>query len=192
MLLLLLAGTQPGDSVLDPFGGSGTIAIEAALQFERVTSVTSDKHRPTLRAAISNVVRARPHLAAGSMLSAEDWDARNLSAVANGSIDRYVADLPFGHRCRWDVAAELPSVLTEVRRVLRPNSGRCVLLMKGYRRLEQLVADMNGNEGEDINSTSTAFKSMGLQDEDRTLVVEHRRPVGIGGFMSYAITLKVD
>ena len=55
MLLLLLADVQPGDTVLDPFGGSGTIAIEAAVRVPRVEAITSDNHRPTSRTAIRNI-----------------------------------------------------------------------------------------------------------------------------------------
>ena len=55
MLLLLLADVRPGDTVLDPFGGSGTIAIEAAVRVPRVEAITSDNHRPTSRTAIRNI-----------------------------------------------------------------------------------------------------------------------------------------
>eukprot|EP00441_Pelagodinium_beii_P009198 CAMPEP_0197681492 /NCGR_PEP_ID=MMETSP1338-20131121/95035_1 /TAXON_ID=43686 ORGANISM="Pelagodinium beii, Strain RCC1491" /NCGR_SAMPLE_ID=MMETSP1338 /ASSEMBLY_ACC=CAM_ASM_000754 /LENGTH=65 /DNA_ID=CAMNT_0043262841 /DNA_START=59 /DNA_END=252 /DNA_ORIENTATION=- len=45
MLLLLLSGLEPGETILDPFGGCGTIAIEAAVHFKDVRSISSDNHK---------------------------------------------------------------------------------------------------------------------------------------------------
>eukprot|EP00930_Biecheleria_cincta_P047824 TRINITY_DN33222_c0_g1_i1.p1 TRINITY_DN33222_c0_g1~~TRINITY_DN33222_c0_g1_i1.p1 ORF type:complete len:560 (-),score=83.42 TRINITY_DN33222_c0_g1_i1:332-2011(-) len=145
MLLLILSGLQPGETVLDPFGGCGTIAIEAAVHFERVHAISSDNNKLVSSAAIQNCILARPHLAAGSTLRAEDWDARNLKHVADASIDRMVTDMPFGNKCRWDVAVGLPAALGEIARVLRPRA-KAVFLMKGYRRLEALVLGSQGTE----------------------------------------------
>ena len=100
-------GWLAGRSLLDPFGGSGTIAIEAAVHVPRVTAFTSDNDRRTTSAAIRNIRQARASgLAAGSSIQARDWDATRLVEVATSSIDLVVADLPFGHRCRWDVEEE--------------------------------------------------------------------------------------
>ena len=132
LLLLQLADVQPGHVVLDPFGGSGTLAIEAAVHVPRVQAISSDTDHRTSSAAIANMKLAREHgLADGSTVVAYDWDATDLGALQEDSVDRIVADLPFGHRCRWDVEAELPLFLAEATRVLRRGSGRAVLLMPG-------------------------------------------------------------
>eukprot|EP00440_Ansanella_granifera_P042159 gb/GFBE01045702.1/.p1 GENE.gb/GFBE01045702.1/~~gb/GFBE01045702.1/.p1 ORF type:complete len:348 (+),score=54.13 gb/GFBE01045702.1/:1-1044(+) len=217
VLLLTLAGTRPGEAVLDPMGGCGTIAIEAAAQFEGVRAVTSDNHKLVTSAAIKNCVLARPHLASGSSLKAEDWDACNLSQVEGASIDRVITDMPFGNKCRWDVAAALPVMLGEVARVLRPG-GRAVLLMKGYKRLEALLAgalvqeriddpvdeselvDGDGEQDELVAAPDDCAMDPGAPEASGTAAKEPvrldclkllgRRPVAIGGYLCYALTLE--
>jgi len=176
LLLLLLSGVGDGDVVLDPMGGSGTVAIEAAYHFD-VDATSSDNDRETTSAAVQAVVEARPHLVGRCIV--RDLDATRLAPsrdndredacdggpIPQGSIDRIVADTPFGQRCRWDIRRELPLVLESIGHVLNPSGGRAVLLMKGYRRLEGLVAG-----------------------QTRLRLVE-RREVNIGGYLCYALVL---
>ena len=176
LLLLLLSGVGDGDVVLDPMGGSGTVAIEAAYHFD-VDATSSDNDRETTSAAVQAVVEARPHLVGRCIV--RDLDATRLAPsrdndredacdggpIPQGSVDRIVADTPFGQRCRWDIRRELPLVLESIGHVLNPSGGRAVLLMKGYRRLEGLVAG-----------------------QTRLRLVE-RREVNIGGYLCYALVL---
>ena len=176
LLLLLLSGVGDGDVVLDPMGGSGTVAIEAAYHFD-VDATSSDNDRETTSAAVQAVVEARPHLVGRCIVRDLDAtrlapsrdndreDARDGGPIPQGSIDRIVADTPFGQRCRWNIRRELPLVLESIGHVLNPSGGRAVLLMKGYRRLEGLVAG-----------------------QTRLRLVE-RREVNIGGYLCYALVL---
>lgn len=52
----------------------------------------------------------------------------------NGFVDVVVSDLPFGQTCLSAAKLEqvLPLILSELARVLRPNSGRCVLLCGAF------------------------------------------------------------
>ena len=189
MLLLLLAGVRAGETVLDPFGGSGTIAIEAAIHLPNVQAITADIHRPTASFAIRNIELARGSgLAAGSEVVARDWDATNLSAVESASIDRVVADLPFGHRCRWDVETQLPAFLSELRRVLKRGTGRAVLLLPGYQRVAKLLGG-EGGEGAEGEEGAEGVKGAAAL---RGLLLEEKRRVGVGGFGCWALTLSVS
>lgn len=183
MSLLLLAGVQHGDTVLDPFGGIGTIAIEAATHYENVTSITSDAHSATALAAEKNVMLARPHVAGGSSLSSHCWDARELSSIADGSVDRYVAELSFGDSFRRDVARDLPrrfrkvissdlvDVLSEVRRVLRPKTGRCVLLASGLASFERVLSTLNASQSA-VAHTSEMSAGTGIEEITSDRVID--------------------
>lgn len=178
-LLLRLAGVRAGHTVLDPMGGSGTVALEAAAQYERVRALSTDRDRAAASAAIRNFKLARPALAPGSSVEARDADARDLRALLeDGCVDRIVTDMPFGHRCRWDAEAELPQLVAEMARLLRPRGGRAVLLMKGCRRLEVLL----GSGGEEEAAAAAAGRPR--------LVLAGKRRVAVGGFSCYALTLE--
>jgi len=140
------------------------------------------QHGMQASAAIRNLKLARSSgLATGAELRAHDWDATDLSSrLGAGSVDSVVADLPFGHRCRWDVELELPRFLGELSRVLRPG-GRAVLLMAGYRR----VADILG--GADIPA---GVADIPAADGEAGLVLVARRRVNVGGFGCWALTLE--
>ncbi|KAF4680446.1 hypothetical protein FOZ60_013479 [Perkinsus olseni] len=63
-----------------------------------------------------------------------DWDAAD-----EDSIDWIVTDMPFGN-CRGPKKADMARVLHAVSLVLKPETGRCELLSKGYKRLDAAAA----------------------------------------------------
>ena len=141
---------------------------------------------------------ARSSLADGSSVVVFDWDARNLSGVGDSEVDRIVADLPFGHQCRWDVATEFPPVLAEMERVLRPG-GTAVLLMQGFRRLEAMLtteSDRGHGTRSSTTSATTASQPACIPAQEHNqhwglqLKLVARRRVGVGGFSCWALTLK--
>ena len=79
---------------------------------------------------------------------------------------------------RWDAEAELPQLVAEIARLLRPRGGRAVLLMKGCRRLERLL----GAGGEEEAAAAAAGRPR--------LVLVGKRRVAVGGFSCYALTLE--
>jgi len=173
LLMLTLAKVQPGDTVVDPMGGVGTIAIEAATRWSNVRALTGDNNRVTSWAAIKNCQLARDgHLAPGSSVNALDWDARQLSNLETSSVDKCVCDLPFNNRTDWDASRQLPAVLSEMGRILKPGrKSRCVLLMQGYRRILKLL---------DAENVQACYHGLHLVEQ---------RTVGIGGFIAYILVL---
>jgi tRNA (guanine6-N2)-methyltransferase len=118
--LVKLAEIAPRQSLLDPFCGSGTILVEAALMGAAAQGGDSDA---------AAVEHARTNLKeAGVTAPVQQWDARTLP-LADASIDRIVSNLPWGRQVQVD--AELESLyhdaLIEMHRVLFPG-GRMVIL----------------------------------------------------------------
>jgi tRNA (guanine6-N2)-methyltransferase len=118
--MLRLVGIAPGQSLLDPCCGAGTILAEAGKFGAAVCGGDID-----LSAVSAARVNAR---AAGIAASINTWDARALP-IADGSVERIVSNLPWGRQVRISGAIALfyRDVCAEMRRVLAPG-GRIVLL----------------------------------------------------------------
>jgi 23S rRNA G2445 N2-methylase RlmL len=126
--MVRLAGAAPGDTVLDPLCGGGTILAEQlALARQRragaVHVVGGDIDPVAMRAAAANLRSAGP----GSRLAR--WDARRLP-LADRSVDRVVSNPPFGVQLGEpeDIGPLYRAVVAEADRVLRPD-GRAVFLV---------------------------------------------------------------
>lgn len=142
--LVKLANLSPGQSLLDPFCGSGTILVEAALMGAAAQGGDSDA---------AAVEHARTNLKeAGVSLDVQQWDARKLP-LGDSSIDRIVSNLPWGRQVQVD--SELQSLyrdsLAEMCRVLVPG-GRIVILTgtpqlvtsPGLEQVEQIEISLFG------------------------------------------------
>lgn len=123
--LALLAKPRPGATLVDPFCGPGTIAIEATLACPDLRVAGFDLDRRALAAARRNAA------AAGVEIFLERSDAGALP-LPDGAVDCLVANPPWGAtvssagRLRTEPAA----VAHELRRVLAPG-GRMALLTRG-------------------------------------------------------------
>jgi 23S rRNA G2445 N2-methylase RlmL len=125
--MVRLAGAGPGQVVLDPMCGAGTILAE---QLEvawhgragKVEVWGGDQDAAALRAAAANLRRlAQPLLAR--------WDATRLP-LADACVDRIISNPPFGKQLgrSEDIGQLYRKALVENDRVLRPG-GRAVLLV---------------------------------------------------------------
>jgi len=120
-ILLSVADLKPGDVVLDPFVGIGTIAVEADRFDSSVIGIGGD-----LALVDPSFSRSARDLGGNGFLAA--WDSSCLP-LRTASIDVVVSDLPFGQKClSTNILNQLmPLVFWQCARALRPG-GRMVLL----------------------------------------------------------------
>ncbi|MEU3712640.1 methyltransferase domain-containing protein [Streptomyces catenulae] len=126
--MALLADLSPGDRVLDPSCGTGTLLIESRLTVDGLRTLGTDHTPATLAAAVANASAARPTGGAHA-----DWavaDAGRLP-VADGQADRVLSNPPWGLQVApgGTLATRPAAYYEEIRRVLRPGTGRAVLLL---------------------------------------------------------------
>ncbi|MBL8800263.1 MAG: methyltransferase domain-containing protein [Planctomycetia bacterium] len=121
--MVRLADAQPGQIVLDPMCGAGTILAE---QLEagrgKVRTWGGDLDRAALRAAGVNLRRL-------GQAQLARWDATRLP-LADASVERIVSNPPFGKQLSSpeEIGPLYRQMLREYQRVLKPN-GRAVLLV---------------------------------------------------------------
>ena len=127
--LLRLADIQPGDIVLDPLAGGGSIPIEGAMSFPGTFQVGGDIHVKAVSRFYSNVRVLKEEIGKDLALDALRWDSRRLP-LREASVDVVVTDLPFGVRLGSKAGNRslYRRVLLDMARVTRPGTGRAILL----------------------------------------------------------------
>jgi SAM-dependent methyltransferase len=119
--LAFLGRPEPGDTVLDPVMGSGTLLAEAHALAPDAALLGRDIDPKAVSAARGNLDGVPADLAPG--------DARELD-LADASVSLILANLPFGKQ--YGEVAENPdlyrAMLREWRRVARPTGWRAVVL----------------------------------------------------------------
>ncbi|GAA3731982.1 TRM11 family SAM-dependent methyltransferase [Salinactinospora qingdaonensis] len=125
--MALLADSEPGQWVLDPCCGTGTLLIEAGALAPGAQLLGGDHDGATLTAAVSNADLVG--LADANPLTWTRADAGRLP-LATGGVDRVVSNPPWGRQVTaHGTLAEQPHLFySELRRVLAPQ-GRAVLLL---------------------------------------------------------------
>jgi tRNA (guanine6-N2)-methyltransferase len=132
-VMVRLAKIEPGQLVVDPFCGAGTLLVYAAEMARPGRLVGLDAQARWLRMAAQNLAR-RGHR--GTLVRA---DAAQLP-LGTGTAHRVVANLPFGKRVGSHRVNEAlyPAALAEIARVL-PGGGRAVLLTDDKRLFRETV-----------------------------------------------------
>lgn len=135
--MVRLAGAAPGDVVLDPMCGAGTILAEQielskVRKAGRVDVWGGDRDMNMLRAAASNLHRVGPALLA-------HWDATRLP-LARDSVDRIVSNPPFGKQLASpeEIGPLYWASVRECQRVLKPG-GRAVFLVSEPDALREAI-----------------------------------------------------
>lgn len=135
-----LERTDTPGTILDPFCGSGTIALEAARLYPGATVLAGDWDGEAVRGTIENARAAK------LAVRAEQRDARAMEGVPDASVDLIVTNPPFGVRLAPGIhfRSFYRSVLRELHRVLKPTGRICILA--GKRRIDftRALADVDG------------------------------------------------
>ncbi len=118
--MVWLAGILPGERVLDPCCGAGTLLVEAAYRGGRVLG--GDPDRTALVAACGNAATAQ------ARVDLHRWDARALP-VADETVTRIVTNPPWGRKVAIEADAEAfySEIGREVTRVAAPGARIVVL-----------------------------------------------------------------
>lgn len=174
-ILLHLARLQPGEIVLDPCAGIGTIPIETQFQMSKFHTLSPPPlPAPPVLALGGDVVLTPSPFGLGSWASAYQkqsqkyqkqsvarnltlsttpaavdlfaWDACQLP-FRDAFVDVVVTDLPFGKLCLSAAKLNqiLPLLMNEMARVLCPGTGRMVLLCGAYTAILETLEQANEN-----------------------------------------------
>ncbi len=117
--MCVYAGVGPRDVVLDPFAGHGSIPEQLFRLHRGIRVVMGDSDE----AAVRRLRRDFKEQIERGAAQVERWDARQLNALPDGSIDRAITDPPWGayDAERYpDIEALYAGALSELARVLRP------------------------------------------------------------------------
>ena len=138
-LLCQLADPQPGETLLDPCCGGGSIPIEAAREWPLLKVLAGDNHSVGVKYAAGNLAANSPYCVGVGLLQ---WDARRLPLEAD-SVDVVVCDLPFGKRIgsKTDNRTLYPALLQDWARVVR-GGGRAVLLTADRRSAQSTLRSL--------------------------------------------------
>ncbi|KAL0276624.1 UNVERIFIED_CONTAM: hypothetical protein PYX00_004158 [Menopon gallinae] len=128
--MLRLSEPKPGDIVIDPLGGDGSIPIEGSFAYPKSYFISGDIYEKSVIRTRKNI-NALLEKSVNNYLKIDNlhWDATKLPLKSN-SIDIFVSDFPFGKRLgsKQNNKGLYKKVLNELARVVRSSTGKCVIL----------------------------------------------------------------
>jgi len=129
--LVRLAKVLPGDVVLDPMCGGGSIPIEGSLVHKHGFYLGGDNHDLAAARTRDNIkdLKAKNQLTQDSNVDCMQWSALH-PCLRDNCVDVVISDLPFGKRSgsKANNVVLYPEALIALARIVRPTTGRAVLL----------------------------------------------------------------
>ncbi|XP_033191901.2 tRNA (guanine(6)-N(2))-methyltransferase THUMP3 isoform X1 [Bombus vancouverensis nearcticus] len=134
--LLRLAHPNPGDIIIDPMCGSGSIPIEAALVYSQSYIIGGDNHPKAVHNTKSNIEAS----SSKCKIDLLHWNVSQLP-FKDSFVDIIVTDMPFGKRSgqMMDNRILYKQFLIELGRIMKPLRGRSVLLTYDRRSLSMAL-----------------------------------------------------
>ncbi|XP_008551672.1 tRNA (guanine(6)-N2)-methyltransferase THUMP3 [Microplitis demolitor] len=123
--LLRLAKPKPGEIIIDPMCGGGSIPIEAAKEFPLSFIIGGDNHEKAMERSRLNISML-PKAYKTDLIK---WNLEKLP-FKDSYVDAFVTDMPFGKRMgsMSDNRVQYKKYLLELGRVVKMKYGRLVLL----------------------------------------------------------------
>jgi len=129
--LVRLANVQPGEVLLDPMCGGGSIPLEASLANNHAFHLGAEIHKDAVSRCRQNhvMVQAKHELPYSPPMDTIWCDSLHPPLRPN-TVDVLVSDLPFGKRSgsKADNRVLYPSTLMAMAALVKPDTGRAVLL----------------------------------------------------------------
>jgi 23S rRNA G2445 N2-methylase RlmL len=152
--MVRLADLKPGQTILDPMCGAGTLLAEAILYAKAHRGPDGAPWQLTLEGGdidASHTRAARANLSRFGEVRPRTWDARQLQ-LEDGSVDRILCNPPFGKQLGspQEIGPLYRQVTGEMDRVLRPG-GRAVLIVSDVPLLQQAAGDAGWKQERRVN-----------------------------------------
>nr|XP_003700964.1 PREDICTED: THUMP domain-containing protein 3-like isoform X2 [Megachile rotundata] len=123
--LLRLTHPNPGDVIIDPMCGGGSIPIEATLVYTQSYVLGGDNHPKAIARTKSNVDTSCTKCKIDLM----HWSVQQLP-LKDSCVDIVITDMPFGKRSGRMIDNRIlyKQFLIELGRIMKPSTGRAALL----------------------------------------------------------------
>jgi len=143
--MLRLCDIQPGDIVIDPLCGTGSISIEGDAEWKEAFHIAGDIAHPAVSRCANNAKMINSKVGPSKCnIGILKWDAIDLP-LRSGVADVIITDLPFGKRMgsKKDNRILYPAILKEIARVSKLRTARACLLTHDKRCIINAISQVS-------------------------------------------------